>query len=329
MSDSRELGVVLHKTAVLAITTHGRVLTSNNDAEKNTELVKYLEGIQRSLDPGSIRTISLKIFNNLKFIGIVNEDQYPINHTQTNVLLLDVISELKQRPLTFTTPVKLIKYSVVPAGICNITSDNIITKNISAIIEENKETLWDTIDDGVIEEKLSGIAENFKLQFSKVVKSVKKDDVEKLHPETLNFFHKGDSGNTFRKFEAHKSAVDKYYMADKEESTELYSDKILLLNNPVGGQPLDLYKVLVTDRKMDGIKLSQVVTTLSKFGFERIVVIDFTCNTTNLEQSGREARAFNGVVTKKLGGKRNKTNKSRKSRKSTKTKKSRKSRRKR
>jgi hypothetical protein len=330
MSTSGELGASLlreeQKTAVLAITTHGLVLTSNNDDKSGStekSLIDELTRIRDALTPMRNGPISKVVRGRLLELGLPTRDK--ITHTETYRLLNSIITKLGPIGLTFITPVKLIKYSAVPVGICNITSDRILNRNIKDFITKNTNTSWDTISDEDIKGQID--VNLFKEQFKLVVN---KTNPSNLPKEKLDFLHKGDSGNTISIFEANNEVIEKIYKSDEsDESSSIddYSDKILMLTK--NGKTLDLYKILVNDKGF--INLSELVSVLSKSGFLRIVMLDFTCNTIDTgNASERGSRALNKMVQPGLGGKQNKTKKSIKSTsKSRKTKKSRKSRRKR
>jgi len=321
MSNSRELGAPLlrevQKTAVLAITTHGLVLTSNNDDKSGStekSLIDELTSIRDALTPMRNGPIRKVVRGRLMELGLSTRDK--ITHTETYILLNSIITKLGPIGLTFITPVKLIKYSAVPVGICNITSDRILNININDFITKNTNTSWDTISDEDIKGQID--LNLFKEQFKRVVN---KTNPLNLPKEKLDFLHKGDSGNTISIFEANNEVIEKIYKSDESSSIDDYSDKILMLTK--NGKTLDLYKILVNDKGF--INLSELVSVLSKSGFLRIVILDFTCNTIDTgNASERGSRALNKMVQPGLGGKQNKTKKSIKS-----TRKSRKSRRKR
>jgi hypothetical protein len=259
-------------------------------------------------------------------------------------------------PEIFFTPVKLIKYSAVAFGVCNIVEDKIIKNNIEHLITEFKtrRLIWDTMSDEDIITSLESITQKYKDEHKRLVKGVSGRDIEEwsksekeIDKEKLGFFYNAHLGHTINTYEKDDEVTEKAYtlggISDEAARTgnALYSDKILLFAPTT---TFDLYDQLAGDNP--GVLLSELIQTLDlqEKPISRIVVIDFTCNESLDSLSVEEKGILRDEERVKLGGKQNKTKKSikstrksikstRKSIKSTsksrKTKKSRKSRRKR
>jgi hypothetical protein len=243
-------------------------------------------------------------------------------------------------PENFETPVKLIKYSAVPFGVCNITEDKIIKNNIEHLIKEFRKLSEKKMSDEEIIPILESITQKYKDDHKRFVESVSESDIEEwtksekeIDKEKLGFFYNGHLGHTINTYNRGENVTEKAYTLggisdeDARSGNAIYSDKILLFALP---HTFDLYDQLAGDNP--GVLLSDIIKTIYQLGvpISRIVIIDFTCNeshdpVTDEEKAVLRDESNEGRV--RLGGKKN-TKKSKKSRnKYKKIKKSRKSRR--
>jgi hypothetical protein len=243
-------------------------------------------------------------------------------------------------PENFETPVKLIKYSAVPFGVCNITEDKIIKNNIEHLIREFRTLSGKKMSDEEIIPILESITQKYKDDHKRFVEGVRESDIEEwtksekeIDKEKLGFFYNGHLGHTINTYKRGEKVTEKAYTLggisdeDARSGNAIYSDKILLFAPP---DTFDLYDQLAGDNP--GVVLSDIIKTIDQLGvrISRIVIIDFTCNeshdpVSDLEKAVLRDETNEGRV--KLGGKK-KTKKSKKSRnKYKRIKKSRKSRR--
>jgi hypothetical protein len=248
-------------------------------------------------------------------------------------------------PENFVTPVKIIKYSAVAFGVCNIVNDKTILFNIDHLIKEfdTRQLNWDTMTDEEIVSTLESITYKYKDYHKRSIEHVTQDDIDEwskstkeIDKEMLYFCHNAHLGHIINAYDAGDELTDKAYtlggISDEAASSgdAIYSDKILLFNS---SSTIDLYDELAGDNP--GVILSDLIETLimQKDPVSRIVIIDFTCNDTLgsiTDEEKCELRDESNKGRVKLGGKKN-TKKSKKSKKSRnkykKIKKSRKSRR--
>lgn len=246
-------------------------------------------------------------------------------------------------PENFKTSVKLIKYSAVAFGVCNITEDKIIKNNIEHLIKEFGTLSEKKMSDEDIIPILESITQKYKDDHKRVVEGVSESDIEEwtksekeIDKEKLGFFYNGHLGHTINRYEKGEEVTEKAYMLgmisdeDDRSGDAIHSDKILLFA-PTG--TFDLYDQLAGDNP--GVLLSDLIKAIDNLGvrISRIVIIDFTCNDTldSFPVTDEEKGVLRDKGMVRLGGKKN-TKKSKKSKKSRnkykKIKKSRKSRRK-
>jgi hypothetical protein len=253
-------------------------------------------------------------------------------------------------PENFVTPVKIIKYSAVAFGVCNIVNDKTILFNIDHLIKEfdTRQLNWDTMTDEEIVSTLESITYKYKDYHKRSIEHVTQDDIDEwskstkeIDKEMLYFCHNAHLGHIINAYDAGDELTDKAYtlggISDEAASSgdAIYSDKILLFNS---SSTIDLYDELAGDNP--GVILSDLIETLimQEDPVSRIVIIDFTCNDTLgsfpiTDEEKCELRDESNKGRVKLGGKKNtkKSKQSKKYKKSTnkykKIKKSRKSRR--
>ena len=244
-------------------------------------------------------------------------------------------------PENFETPVKLIKYSAVAFGVCNITEDKIIKNNIEHLIKEFRTLSEKKMSDEDIIPILESITQKYKDDHKRFVEGVSDSDIEEwsksekeIDKEKLGFFYNGHLGHTINRYEKGENVTEKAYTLggisdeDARSGNAIYSDKILLFAPP---ETFDLYYQLAGDNP--GVLLSDLIKTINNLGvhISRIVIIDFTCNESYDPVSDSEKGVLRDESNEgrvRLGGKKNKNKKSKKSRnKYKKIKKSRKSRR--
>uniref|UniRef100_A0A6C0E4V6 Uncharacterized protein n=1 Tax=viral metagenome TaxID=1070528 RepID=A0A6C0E4V6_9ZZZZ len=253
-------------------------------------------------------------------------------------------------PENFVTPVKIIKYSAVAFGVCNIVNDKTILFNIDHLIKEfdTRQLNWDTMTDEEIVSTLESITYKYKDYHKRSIEHVTQDDIDEwskskkeIDKEMLYFCHNAHLGHIINAYDAGDELTDKAYtlggISDEAASSgdAIYSDKILLFNS---SSTIDLYDELAGDNP--GVILSDLIETLimQEDPVSRIVIIDFTCNDTLgsfpiTDEEKCELRDESNKGRVKLGGKKNtkKSKHSKKYKKSTnkykKIKKSRKSRR--
>lgn len=253
-------------------------------------------------------------------------------------------------PENFVTPVKIIKYSAVAFGVCNIVNDKTILFNIDHLIKEfdTRQLNWDTMTDEEIVSTLESITYKYKDYHKRSIEHVTQDDIDEwskstkeIDKEMLYFCHNAHLGHIINAYDAGDELTDKAYtlggISDEAASSgdAIYSDKILQFKS---SSTIDLYDELAGDNP--GVILSDLIETLimQEDPVSRIVIIDFTCNDTLgsfpiTDEEKCELRDESNKGRVKLGGKKNtkKSKKSKKYKKSTnkykRIKKSRKSRR--
>ena len=259
-------------------------------------------------------------------------------------------------PENFVTPVKLIKYSAVAFGVCNIVDDKTILIIIEHLIKEfdTRKLDWDTMTDQEIVSALESITYKYKDFLKRSIEHVTQDDIDEwskstkeIDKEMLYFCHNAHLGHIINAYDAGDELTDKAYtlggISDEAASSgyAIYSDKILLFNSTTtssstSSSTFDLYDQLAGDNP--GVILSDLIETLTmqEHPVSRIVILDFTCNDTLgsfpiTDEERCELRDESNEGRVRLGGKKKNINKNKKSRKSTnkskKIKKSRKSRR--
>jgi len=233
-------------------------------------------------------------------------------------------------PENFETPVKLIKYSVVPFGVCNLTEHKIIKNNIEHLLGEFRKLSEKKMSDEEIIPILESITQKYKDDNRRLVESVSESDIEEwtksereIDKERLGFFYNGHLGHTINRYEKGEEVTEKAYMLgsisdeDDRSGDAIFSDKILLFAPP---KTIDLYDQLAGDNP--GVLLSDIIKTIDQLGvrISRIVIIDFTCNdtldsfpVTDEEKGVLRDESNEGRV--KLGGKKNNIKKPRKTKK--------------
>jgi len=233
-------------------------------------------------------------------------------------------------PENFVTPVKIIKYSAVAFGVCNIVNDKTILFNIDHLIKEfdTRQLNWDTMTDEEIVSTLESITYKYKDYHKRSIEHVTQDDIDEwskstkeIDKEMLYFCHNAHLGHIINAYDAGDELTDKAYtlggISDEAASSgdAIYSDKILQFKS---SSTIDLYDELAGDNP--GVILSDLIETLTmqKDPVSRIVILDFTCNDTlgsfpitDEEKCVLRDESNKGRV--KLGGKKNKVNKCRKS----------------
>jgi len=234
-------------------------------------------------------------------------------------------------PENFVTPVKIIKYSAVAFGVCNIVNDKTILFNIDHLIKEfdTRQLNWDTMTDEEIVSTLESITYKYKDYHKRSIEHVTQDDIDEwskstkeIDKEMLYFCHNAHLGHIINAYDAGDELTDKAYtlggISDQAASSgdAIYSDKILLFNS---SSTIDLYDELAGDNP--GVILSDLIETLimQEDPVSRIVIIDFTCNDTLgsfpiTDEEKCELRDESNKGRVKLGGKKN-TKKSKKSKK--------------
>jgi len=234
-------------------------------------------------------------------------------------------------PENFVTPVKIIKYSAVAFGVCNIVNDKTILFNIDHLIKEfdTRQLNWDTMTDEEIVSTLESITYKYKDYHKRSIEHVTQDDIDEwskstkeIDKEMLYFCHNAHLGHIINAYDAGDELTDKAYtlggISDQAASSgdAIYSDKILLFNS---SSTIDLYDKLAGDNP--GVILSDLIETLimQEDPVSRIVIIDFTCNDTLgsfpiTDEEKCELRDESNKGRVKLGGKKN-TKKSKKSKK--------------
>jgi len=233
-------------------------------------------------------------------------------------------------PENFVTPVKIIKYSAVAFGVCNIVNDKTILFNIDHLIKEfdTRQLNWDTMTDEEIVSTLESITYKYKDYHKRSIEHVTQDDIDEwskstkeIDKEMLYFCHNAHLGHIINAYDAGDELTDKAYtlggISDEAASSgdAIYSDKILLFNS---SSTIDLYDELAGDNP--GVILSDLIETLimQEDPVSRIVIIDFTCNDTlgsfPTDEEKCELRDESNKGRVKLGGKKN-TKKSKKSKK--------------
>lgn len=245
------------------------------------------------------------------------------------------------KPVNFKTPIKIIKYSAVTFGECNIVEDKIIKNNIEHLIEQFKtrKINLNLISDDDIISNLKSITQKYKDDHTSLAEGATKSDLEEwskselpLDKYKLGFVHTAELGHTINTYDINSEVTDKLYSLadDSHEKTgdAIYSDKILLFTSRI---TFDLYGQLL-EQGAPGILLSDIIQSLSLIGEDvsRIVIIDFTCNESLEPVSDREKRMLrkkDNAEGAKLGGKKKKTRNNKNTNK-TKNKKTKKSRRK-
>jgi len=230
-------------------------------------------------------------------------------------------------PENFETPVKLIKYSAVPFGVCNITEDRIIKNNIQHLIKEFRTLSEKKMSDEEIIPILESITQKYKDDHKRFVESVRESDIEEwnksekeIDKEKLGFFYNGHLGHTINTYNRGEKVTEKVYTLggisdeDARSGNAIYSDKILLFAPP---DTFDVYDQLAGDNP--GVLLSDIIKSIDQLRvhISRIVIIDFTCNeshdpVTDEEKAVLRDESNEGRV--RLGGKK-KTKKSKKSNK--------------
>ena len=198
-------------------------------------------------------------------------------------------------PENFETPVKLIKYSVVPFGVCNLTEHKIIKNNIEHLLGEFRKLSEKKMSDEEIIPILESITQKYKDDNRRLVESVSESDIEEwtksekeIDKERLGFFYNGHLGHTINRYEKREKVTEKAYMLgmitdeDDRSGDAIYSDKILLFAPP---ETFDLYDELAYDElagRAPCVMLSDLIKAINnqEVPISRIVIIDFTCNDT-------------------------------------------------
>lgn len=321
------------ETIVLAITTHGAVITRRLDSKSSDEdinrIIQDLKAIKSELTLTSKQISKEKILR-LETLGI------QVESTTTNLDAYNLIESMiadKVEPVNFKTPVKVIKYSAVAFGICNIVEDKIIKDNIEHLIDEfyNRKINWDKLSDEEIISNLESITQKYKDDHKSLVKGATEGDMVKfknsqvpIDKQKLDFVYKADLGHTINIYEEGSELTEKAYSLPEETEVlkagdAIYSYQIILFGSKK--RTFDLYgQFLEINPNPYGVSLSDIIKNLSMIveKLSRIVILDFTCNESQIPVSDREKvilRRRDGV---KLGGRKNNIKKSRKSRKSTK-----------
>jgi len=237
-------------------------------------------------------------------------------------------------PINFKTPLKIIKYSAVTFGECNIVEDKIIKNNIEHLIEQFKtrQINWNTMSDDDIISNLKSITQKFKDDHTSLAEGATKRDLDEwsksevpLDKYKLGFVHTANLGHTINTYETDSEVTDKMYSLsdgpDEKTGDSIYSDKILLFTSRT---TFDLYGQLL-EEGAPGVLLSDIIQSLSLIGegVSRIVIFDFTCNESLEPVSDREKRMLRNKGITKLGGKNKKTRNNKKTKNTKKTKKSR------
>lgn len=220
-----------------------------------------------------------------------NGETIVIAITTHGAVLTQRTDTYKAIPENFKTHVKLIKYSAVAFGVCNIVEDKIIKNNIEHFITECKTRKpdWNKMTDEDIITSLGTITQKYKVEHERLVKGVSEGDIEewskstkKIDKERLGFFYNAHLGHTINTYDVNDEITEKAYtlggISDEtaRSGNAIYSDKIILFTST--GETFDLYEQLAGDNP--GVLLSELIESLAlqEDPISRIVVLDFTCN---------------------------------------------------
>jgi hypothetical protein len=266
-----------------------------------------------------------------------NGETLVLAFTTHGAVLTKRMEDDQVKPVNFKTPLKIIKYSAVTFGECNIVEDKIIKNNIEHLIEQFKtrKINWNLMSDDDIISNLKSITQKYKDDHTSLAEGATKSDLEEwskselqLDKYKLGFVHTAELGHTINTYDINSEVTDKLYSLadDSHEKTAdaIYSDKILLFTLR---STFDLYGQLL-EQGAPGVLLSDIIQSLSLIGQDvsRIVIIDFTCNESLEPVSDREKRMLrkkDNAEGAKLGGKKKKTRNNKKTKKTKKSKKSR------
>lgn len=224
----------------------------------------------------------------------------------------------------FTVPagMKIIKYSEVPPGTCNMMTDDKLDEYIEYISlqELDKQNMRDAFD--IVQDMVP----TFKEKKQEIVTGQIRLRSAEKDKDINTYVHSYDKGYLTGLFNAGDTMLNKTYTTEVEWRHVLYDWQIVLLN--AVGQP-DLFKLLSPEgRRHHGdsghITLEQMVMHLRENGVRNIVLFDFSCSNyldsefedISEPMTGHGARLWKeGMIEQHFFGGRKRKTKSRKSNK--------------
>lgn len=224
----------------------------------------------------------------------------------------------------FTVPsgMKIIKYSEVPPGTCNMMTDDKLDEYIEYISlqELDKQNMRDAFD--IVQDMVP----TFKEKKQEIVTGQIRLRSAEKDAQSTTYVHTYDTGYLTGLFNAGDTMLNKTYTTEVEGRHVLYDWQIVLLN--AIGQP-DLFKLLSPEgRRHHGdsgeITLEQMVMHLRENGVRNIVLFDFSCSNyldsefedVSEPMTGHGARLWKeGMIEQHFFGGRRRKTKSRKSNK--------------
>jgi len=203
-----------------------------------------------------------------------------------------IISNERKEFTSFQVPTDIIKYSETAPGVCSLIDEESMNVIVDRVILPSVDSIMKASTPENIKQIIDGISVQLKARSKGITNLLQQQSRRSV--EQMNYIRTDVRGHTTSVFTPSSKMTNKQFYREADDITG-YNNQIVLF-----GQN-DQIDLLTAFNKTE-ISLSLLVRTLHKTGYKRIVLFDFSCSESDMdERTMRTAR--NDSLSNKAWGK--------------------------